>query len=642
MPTKCAFKCDTYEDNADKSPVVCQFKGTDGYVCGRPAGRGKCEDPAAVFCINGDGRPTPAPAKQPQLVDVIAKSPELSNFYTLLKKSHLDFTFKSPTAFTVFAPTDTAFAKLGKETIEKISSNQTMLALVLREHISISGAISSKSLVDGEKIATINSQGVTIIKGKTGWQVSNFAKTSVANIVKADVAGYAGNSQEASLMHEIDTVLLPDFNAASKIGQVCKPTDQKQCPKLPDNRCSKSCKTDTGDTCAPSTIATFGRTGACCDESCHIMRTKNGAGDRCFCSNDPRPGPTDQPTLPPTLSPCPATCAQPLEAKIDQGFTLTQVLSFAFRGGSVSPCGTTPCDATGLLNDAQTRETECKGNMVFACGDSCRPSCENPNPRNCISDPKQCTAGCYCPNNAPVWDDAEGMCIPDSKCPASDECESTIATDFLDSGNRQEDCSQHNLAGQYCKTTCQNNGCVPAQRFEGNDKLIRYCATLTQSNCGQDKSAGYCQYASGGTGPVFSCGPSDNGALGWSVTSPGSCSTGGGAIDEACETLIETDCLEQGECDLSAGSADQKCFALVGQALDECASQCAFGKGTDDPECADCLTQALLASNTIDPNEADIIACCGCVDDVFKAKNYNGFSVDDLNRLLVEPCKEQN
>ena len=249
-------------------------------------------------------------------------------------------------------------------------------------------------------------------------------------------------------------------------------------------------------------------------------------------------------------------------------------------------------------------------------------------------------AGCYCPNNAPVWDNAEAQCVPDTSCPNEVECDATLAADFLDSGNRQQDCSGHNGVDQYCKTTCQNNGCVPTQKFEDVDKAIKYCTGLTEPLCGVGKSAAYCQYAKGGTGPVFSCGISDDGELGWSVKDAGSCSSGGGAVDETCAFLAETNCLVDGECNLAKGSPDQQCFGIVDQAIDDCQSSCTF-TGTDDPQCAACLTKSLLVSNTINPDEADIIACCGCMDDVFTAKKIKGFTVDDLNRLLLEPCAEK-
>ena len=313
--------------------------------------------------------------QQPQLLDEIiqrSKSKELSTFYSLLQTSHLDYTFKSPAAFTVFAPTDAAFAKVDPAVLKDIASNKTKLFLVLREHIAkgVEG-IKSTDLANGMKVEMINEQSVQIIKGSKGWQVGNADESSLANIVVADIAGYSGNSATTSYMHEIDTVLLPDFNAPSKDGQVCKPKPDEKCRGNQDPKyCPAACKTDSGDTCSPSKLTTSHR-GRCCPEPCFLQRLKDGTGDPCKCSGTgpTRPGPTDEPTLPPTLSPCPLTCAAPFKAKLAQGFTLFQVLSFAFRGDT---CGT-PCDATSLLNDDQAKQTECKGNMVFACGDGCQP-----------------------------------------------------------------------------------------------------------------------------------------------------------------------------------------------------------------------------------------------------------------------------
>ena len=148
----------------------------------------------------------------------------------------------------------------------------------------------------------------------------------------------------------------------------------------------------------------------------------------------------------------------------------------------------------------------------------------------------------------------------------------------------------------------------------------------------------------GGAGPVFYCGAADDGELAWDIKDPGTCTTGGGAVDEACSFLAETNCLVDGDCDLSQGSDDQKCFGVVKQAFTDCVGKgqaCAFA-GTDDPKCAACLTDSLLSSNTLNLDQPDIFSCCGCMDDVFKAAGFpKGFSVDDFNRLLLEPCTEK-
>ena len=107
-------------------------------------------------------------------------------------------TLEGPGPFTVFAPTDEAFAKLPKGTVENLlkPENKEKLKAVLTYHV-VSGSVDSKAVMNMESAATVNGSSVSIaVKG--GSVMVNDAK-----VVKADIACSNG------IIHVIDTVLLP-------------------------------------------------------------------------------------------------------------------------------------------------------------------------------------------------------------------------------------------------------------------------------------------------------------------------------------------------------------------------------------------------------------------------------------------------
>jgi uncharacterized surface protein with fasciclin (FAS1) repeats len=119
------------------------------------------------------------------------------NFKTLvtaLKAAGLVDTLKGPGPFTVFAPTDEAFAKIPKADLKKLLANKKKLKSVLTYHV-VSGKIMSADIKPG-KVKTVQGTNVTIAT-TDGVMVNN------AKVVTADVAADNG------VIHAIDTVLMP-------------------------------------------------------------------------------------------------------------------------------------------------------------------------------------------------------------------------------------------------------------------------------------------------------------------------------------------------------------------------------------------------------------------------------------------------
>jgi uncharacterized surface protein with fasciclin (FAS1) repeats len=132
------------------------------------------------------------------IVDTAVAAGSFTTLATALKAADLVATLKGPGPFTVFAPTDEAFAKLPPGTLESLlkPENKAKLAGILTYHV-VSGKVTAADVVKLTSAKTVNGQSVkvTVDGGKV--------KVNDANVVKTDVAASNG------VIHVIDTVLLP-------------------------------------------------------------------------------------------------------------------------------------------------------------------------------------------------------------------------------------------------------------------------------------------------------------------------------------------------------------------------------------------------------------------------------------------------
>ena len=137
------------------------------------------------------------PTQSGTIVDVAASNPAFSTLVTAVKAAGLVETLSGKGPFTVFAPTNEAFAALPKGTLEKLlkPENRKLLQQVLTYHV-VSGNLMAKDLRSGQ---------VTTVAGSTVAVKVQNQKVSVNNskVVKADVGASNG------VIHVIDQVLLP-------------------------------------------------------------------------------------------------------------------------------------------------------------------------------------------------------------------------------------------------------------------------------------------------------------------------------------------------------------------------------------------------------------------------------------------------
>jgi uncharacterized surface protein with fasciclin (FAS1) repeats len=132
--------------------------------------------------------------------DIVAVASSAGNFNTLVaavKAAGLVETLQGPGPFTVFAPTDEAFAKLPRGTVETLlkPENKAKLISVLTYHV-LAGKVMAAD-VKPMQAKTVNGQSLTVTVSSGAVHVDN------AKVVKTDV--HASNG----VIHVIDSVVLP-------------------------------------------------------------------------------------------------------------------------------------------------------------------------------------------------------------------------------------------------------------------------------------------------------------------------------------------------------------------------------------------------------------------------------------------------
>jgi transforming growth factor-beta-induced protein len=141
-----------------------------------------------------------AEIKMADIVDTAVAAGSFKTLAAALGAADLVATLKSKGPFTVFAPTDAAFAKLPKGTLDDLlkPENKAKLAAILTYHV-IAGEVMASTVVtmDGKKAATVNGASVTI--GVKGGKVT----VDGANVVTTDIKTSNG------VIHVIDTVMIP-------------------------------------------------------------------------------------------------------------------------------------------------------------------------------------------------------------------------------------------------------------------------------------------------------------------------------------------------------------------------------------------------------------------------------------------------
>jgi uncharacterized surface protein with fasciclin (FAS1) repeats len=132
------------------------------------------------------------------IVDTAVAAGQFKTLAAALEAADLVDTLKGDGPFTVFAPTDAAFAKLPEGTVESLlkPENRDQLVAILTYHV-VPGKVKAADVVKLNEAKTVNGQDVTITVADNGVQIDN------ANVVKTDIGASNG------VIHVIDTVIIP-------------------------------------------------------------------------------------------------------------------------------------------------------------------------------------------------------------------------------------------------------------------------------------------------------------------------------------------------------------------------------------------------------------------------------------------------
>ncbi len=139
---------------------------------------------------------TVAMAAEKDIVDTAVAAGSFKTLVTAVKAAGLVDTLKGPGPFTVFAPTDAAFAKLPPGALDELLKDPAKLKAVLTYHV-VSGNVMAADVVKMTSAKTVEGADVTI--SAMGGKV----KVNNANVVKTDIKCTNG------VIHVIDTVIMP-------------------------------------------------------------------------------------------------------------------------------------------------------------------------------------------------------------------------------------------------------------------------------------------------------------------------------------------------------------------------------------------------------------------------------------------------
>jgi uncharacterized surface protein with fasciclin (FAS1) repeats len=140
--------------------------------------------------------PTTTAASSPNVVQIAASNPDFSTLVTAVTQAQLAATLSGEGPFTIFAPTNEAFAKVPASQLQALLADQELLTKVLTYHV-VPGKVLAGDLKKKQNVGTVEGAKVKIVKKKAG------AKINGAAITQTDIEGSNG------VIHVIDTVLLP-------------------------------------------------------------------------------------------------------------------------------------------------------------------------------------------------------------------------------------------------------------------------------------------------------------------------------------------------------------------------------------------------------------------------------------------------
>jgi uncharacterized surface protein with fasciclin (FAS1) repeats len=149
-----------------------------------------------IQCSNGVIHVIDAVVMPKDLIETAVSAGQFTTLAKALEAAGLVETLKGDGPFTVFAPTDEAFAKLPKGTLESLLADKAKLTSILTYHV-VAGRVNAADVSKVTSAKTVQGQSVAV-DAKSGVKINS------ANVVVADIGATNG------IIHVIDQVLLPN------------------------------------------------------------------------------------------------------------------------------------------------------------------------------------------------------------------------------------------------------------------------------------------------------------------------------------------------------------------------------------------------------------------------------------------------
>lgn len=145
---------------------------------------------------HGGAKNTAAMAAKPDIVDTAVAAGQFNTLAKALTAAGLIDTLKGPGPFTVFAPTDAAFAKIPADKLNALLADKAALTKVLTYHV-VPGLVMAADVKTGA-VKTVEGQALNVVVSPSGVTVNN------AKVIKTDIVAKNG------VIHVIDTVVMPN------------------------------------------------------------------------------------------------------------------------------------------------------------------------------------------------------------------------------------------------------------------------------------------------------------------------------------------------------------------------------------------------------------------------------------------------
>ena len=145
---------------------------------------------------HGGAKTTAAMAAKSDIVDTAVAAGQFNTLAKALTAAGLIDTLKGPGPFTVFAPTDAAFAKIPADKLNALLADKSALTKVLTYHV-VPGTVMAADVKTGA-VKTVQGQTLNVVASPSGVTVNN------AKVIKTDIVAKNG------VIHVIDTVVMPN------------------------------------------------------------------------------------------------------------------------------------------------------------------------------------------------------------------------------------------------------------------------------------------------------------------------------------------------------------------------------------------------------------------------------------------------